>query len=54
MPPHIDLFPEANPWRGYYQLESATLKLVLLFGEERPADLDSRQALALVVTRQAP
>jgi uncharacterized protein (TIGR03067 family) len=53
-PRQIDLFPEANPWRGYYQLEDATLKLVLLFGEERPAGFDSRQALVLVFTRQAP
>jgi RNA polymerase sigma factor (sigma-70 family) len=53
-PRQIDLFPEANPWRGYYQLENATLKLVLFFGDERPTGFDSQQALALVFTRQAP
>jgi RNA polymerase sigma factor (sigma-70 family) len=53
-PREIDLFPEANPWRGYYQLEAATLKLVLLFGDERPTGLDSQQALTLVFTRPAP
>jgi RNA polymerase sigma-70 factor (ECF subfamily) len=48
LPKEIDLFTELNTWTGIYRFEGSALKLVLRFGERRPTDFDSREALLLV------
>jgi RNA polymerase sigma-70 factor (ECF subfamily) len=53
-PKEIDLFTEANTWKGIYELKGTTLKLCVSFGE-RPSDFDSevgRRALLIVFEKK--
>jgi RNA polymerase sigma factor (sigma-70 family) len=47
-PKEIDLFTEENTWRAIYRFEGNRLKLVLRFGEKRPTEFASREALLLL------
>jgi RNA polymerase sigma-70 factor (ECF subfamily) len=51
-PKEIDLMNELSNWKGIYELNGTTLRLALLFGDERPTEMSSRLALLIVFEKK--
>src|SRR5262249_12830791 len=51
-PKEIDLFTDANTWKGIYELKGDSLKLVLKFGNERPTEFDSTVGILIVFKKE--
>jgi uncharacterized protein (TIGR03067 family) len=51
-PREIDLVSALSTWKGIYELNGATLRLALLFGDERPTEMSSRLGLLIVFEKK--
>jgi RNA polymerase sigma-70 factor (ECF subfamily) len=51
-PREIDLVTELSTWKGIYELNGTTLRLALLFGDERPTEISSRLGLLIVFEKK--